>query len=102
MLYGIQTYCQKDSVLTPLQNLFFSGIPSATQGCPTKVMITHSHMVDYNRDSTSSGAEQEGRKAVVAKQNPIEGVREAEFPGIQAGIPMQKRQVQDKKHILTR
>lgn len=65
-------------------------------------MIKHSHMVDYNRDSTSSSAEQERRKAVVAKRNPIEGLREAKLPGIWPGIPMQERQVQDKNHILTR
>lgn len=56
-------------------------------------MIKHSHMVDYKWDSMSSSADQEGRKAATAKWNSLEGLREAELPGIRAGIPMQNERV---------
>lgn len=65
-------------------------------------MIKHTHMVDYNRDSMSSSAEREGRKAAIAKRNGIEVLRVAELPRIPAGIPMRKGRVQDINCILTR
>lgn len=65
-------------------------------------MIKHSHMVGYNRDSMSSSADREGRKAATAKRNGVEVLRVAELPRIRAGIPMQKGRAQDINCILTR